>query len=84
MTSTISHTTHKIMTNQELTLDQLQAISGGGRAERQARQDRRKAFREEKRACREQRSLEREREREYHRTGTYPYPPEECMPVENQ
>ena len=37
------------MTNTELTLNQLQAISGGGKAERQARQSRRKAFREEKR-----------------------------------
>ena len=70
------------MTNTELTLNQLQAISGGGKAERQARQARRKAFREEKRACREQRELEREREKEYFETGTYPVPTDECVPDE--
>ena len=33
MTSTFtSHTTHKTMTNTELTLDQLQAVSGGATA----------------------------------------------------
>jgi len=73
------------MTNQELTLDQLQVISGGGRAERQARRERRKAYREERRASREYERILNEREKEFFRTGTYPYPPaEECVPVENQ
>ena len=70
------------MTNTELTLNQLQAISGGGKAERQARQARRQAFREEKKASREWRKLEKEREKEYFRTGTYPVPDEECVPDE--
>ena len=70
------------MTNTELTLNQLQAISGGGKAERQARKARRKAFREEKKASREYEKMIREREKEYFETGTYPVPTEECVPDE--
>ena len=53
------------MSNNELTLDQLQAIAGGGRAERQARRQARRLRRQERRDI-------REAEREYRRTGSYP------------
>ena len=39
------------MINTELTLDQLQTISGGGKEERQARRAERKAARAEKNSC---------------------------------
>ena len=43
----------KPMTNTELTLNQLQAISGGGKEERQARREARRERRQEKRDIRE-------------------------------
>ena len=41
------------MTNIELTLEQLQTISGGGKTERQARRDARKAKRDQRKHKRE-------------------------------
>ncbi len=78
------------MINTELTLDQLQAVSGGGKAERQA-------ARAEKR---EERRAERHSKRQF-KWGIFcdlwhrPHPadceynsstpaPEQCVPVENQ
>ena len=54
------------MTKQELTLDQLQAISGGGRAERQARREARRARRQLRRDIRE---VRREQQENLERTG---------------